>query len=279
MNTHFLQKIHQNKLNYFHNYFFQTYVEKIKRTTPLDNQSQGQLYLIMLRYLLANVPIQFALNICDEETELVDKVIREHVFGNTVSLKPKSSFYKDHANKYTEHFSSIVMKEGLSYVFSGTYDTGKTFSALHILTHVLYNNHTGYYIPYLKELKDFHDKVKYKDHTQDEEDLWNYITTCDLLVIDELGKEDVTDKVRTMLENILRTRNAAGKPTILVTNLLFYRPTKDLRGKETIENEFLNVYGNSIHQLMMQSFKVLGFSGHNESLRNRFKSNWDLLEV
>ena len=72
------------------------------------------------------------------------------------------------------------------------------------------------------------EKEKFSFNTQDE-DQQSYLSLvqeCDLLILDDLGTEFLSQFVTSMLYNIINTRLLEGRPTIISTNLTFQEISK-----------------------------------------------------
>jgi len=284
----FLHTLQSDKIDEF-NIRFKKHIKSLKESHESVfalKENEAFLYSITLPYVLANIPVDFIFEIIDESTEILDKLVAEIIvdYDQDLTVINKDSYkivkdmslYNQFINPYIDNIGTLVLEEGFSYIFSGAHDKGKTFSALHVLSHAIANGLSGYYFPYLKDIKDLHDKVKYKEHTKEEAALFKYINDCDFLVVDELGKENVNDNLKTILEQIIRTRSINSKPTILVTNLHFLGHGSSKRSP--LINQFAEVYGFSIFKLIYQNYRVIGFQSENQSFRKKFKADWSLLE-
>lgn len=102
-----------------------------------------------------------------------------------------------------------------SLLFMGDTGLGKTHLTLAI-TYELLNK--GYNVIYGAAYNLFSDMESehFDRHTNTQ---YNAAIECDLLVIDDLGGEFVSPYIQSLLYNIINTRDLAGKPTIINTNL------------------------------------------------------------
>lgn len=286
----FLYKIQEKEIESFRE-VFRDRLSAWKKKNPeifSSNENSSLLFSKYLNYVLANIPIDFIFSITDDNTEVIEKFVYDTTLsddGTSAIMGERCGMYKSHIIKYMDKIHLAVAEQGLSYVFSGMYDTGKTFTSLHILSRAVYHGMSGYYFPYLKDVKHLHDKVMFKEHSKEEAALYEYITTCDFLVIDELGKENINDNMRTILEQIIKTRIMNRKPTILVTNLFFRISTGKERvaissrvGKQEFINEFAETYGYSTCKALVSNYKILTFSSKEGSFRKRFSSDWSKLD-
>lgn len=58
-----------------------------------------------------------------------------------------------------------------------------------------------------------------REWAEAENDVLNYVKTCDLLVIDDLGTENVSEFTKEKMFNLIDTRYRANKPMLITTNL------------------------------------------------------------
>ncbi len=135
-------------------------------------------------------------------------------------------------------------------VLTGPVGTGKTHLSSAIANHVLAAGKAVLYIKIVR-LLDLLREVKFQDKDFDN-DLWQYITQVDLLIIDDLGTETLTDFAGEQILNILDERINYHLPFVLNTNL---SPTEldahyELRLVDRITgtSKFLVFSGDSIRQ-------------------------------
>ena len=114
-----------------------------------------------------------------------------------------------------EYVINFDPKHSDSLLFMGDTGLGKTHLTLSI-TYELLNK--GYNVIYgaaynlFSEMESEH----FDSHTNTK---YNAAIDCDLLVIDDLGGEFVSPYIQSLFYNIVNTRDLAGKPTIINTNL------------------------------------------------------------
>jgi len=113
-----------------------------------------------------------------------------------------------------------VMKGGYSLLFLGTNGTGKTFSSQKVILAFLSFGFSAHYITLKQYMFLYNEMITSKtEEKQFYKALIEEIKECDLVVIDELMKEDGSVKhVVTVLEEIIKRREADGLPTILISN-------------------------------------------------------------
>lgn len=80
-----------------------------------------------------------------------------------------------------------------------------------------------------------------------EPEIWHTVTRCDLLVIDDLGQDRLTDWTREQLHRLINERNAHGRRTVVTTNL----------GPREIED----VYGSAIADRLIDEATPIKFTG------------------
>lgn len=119
--------------------------------------------------------------------------------------------------RYADKFKEIK-KNGIGLLIHGVPGNGKTYLSCCIANKLL-----SQYIPVicvsinglLNRIKDTYNK--YGD--EGEADIINSLCRADLLIIDDLGVEKVTDWSRTMIYNIIDSRYRSKLPLIITTNL------------------------------------------------------------
>jgi len=118
-------------------------------------------------------------------------------------------------------------KSGKSLLFFGPNGCGKTVTAVWIIRDIIIQNGSNiscYYclVKDFVELDLFINRSTFGEEFERKKKLKNYIKNCDLLVLDELGKESTgkrnVDEIKVMLEMLLKHRTENGKATILITN-------------------------------------------------------------
>lgn len=158
--------------------------------------------------------------------------------------------------KYAEKFIKIGTAPKGLYLY-GSVGTGKTFASACIANYLMENGKTVLVMNlglYLIKLQ--------REWAEAENDILNYVKNCDLLVIDDLGVEKVSEWVLDKVFTLIDTRYRAEKPLIVTTNL-------NLKGKEnSIEDKFGIRAADRIEE-MCYSIKVIG-----ESKRKRLKDEF-----
>jgi len=156
------------------------------------------------------------------------------------------------------------LSNGLSMVFFGFNGAGKTYTAKYLLFKVIQKDRTGYHIN-SAELQRLYNQVNFSGEADlNLKCVLDHVMNCDLLVIDEVGKESLTDNFLVAFESILKGRASRDKSTIMVTNLNF-----DNEGK----NEFATRYGSSIYNMLYEHYRVILFSSKGE-FRKKQRKVW-----
>lgn len=134
--------------------------------------------------------------------------------NSTVIPKDRMSkilkFCREYANNFGKGSKSLLM--------CGTTGLGKTHLSLAIANEVI---EKGYGVIYcsapniLTKLQNEH----FSRNKNEESDTEEYLTDCDLLIIDDLGTEFITQFTSSAIYNILNTRIMTAKPTIISTNM------------------------------------------------------------
>ena len=151
---------------------------------------------------------------------------------------------------YADHFSlnsrSIVMR--------GATGLGKTHLSLAIANEVIRKGMSVVYVSapdILSRLEREHFSYQYRE----EEGTFNSLLKCDLLIIDDLGTEFISQFSVSAVYNIFNSRILSGKPMIINTNLSV--------------NELLTTYSQRFVSRMMGSCDKLDFIG--EDIRPRLR--------
>ena len=187
------------------------------------------------------------------KTNNFDNFKLEHYSSRKSELEPTSP--KKNMEKilsksmsFLKNFDSI--DENL--LFFGNSGTGKTFLS-HCITKELIDK--GYFVVYktaeelIKALKE----IRFNNDSSLEEMLIN----CDLLIIDDLGTEQISDFSKTELFNLLNTKLLKQKKMLVSTNLAL--------------DSLLKVYAERITSRLFGNFTACKFFGDDI----RIKKNWN----
>jgi DNA replication protein DnaC len=129
-----------------------------------------------------------------------------------VNDKNRVAFEK--AKEYAETFNP---KEGKGLLLTGTVGTGKTHLSAAIAMYLLQRLHSvvfGTVATLLAQLRGSFNSEKVTEW-----DILQRLMKCDLLIIDDLGKEKVTDWVEQTVYEIINARYENNRSLIITTNL------------------------------------------------------------
>ena len=120
------------------------------------------------------------------------------------------------AKKYAEKFIEKNCDVGI--LFYGNSGTGKTFTSACIGNYLMERGRNVIALNiglYLTELK--------QEWNKKETELLHKISKCDLLIIDDLGCEKISEWVLEKIFLLIDTSYRASKPVIITTNLFYSR--------------------------------------------------------
>ncbi len=128
---------------------------------------------------------------------------------------PSSKGIVEMMKKYVINFDK-VRENGTSFLFSGRTRRGKTHLACAVLNNIMRTGHKGIYISAVNYIR----KVKRSwttDSKISEDEIIESYLDYDLMVLDEIGKGQYTEKEKAMLFSIITRRYEEGLPTIGIT--------------------------------------------------------------
>lgn len=150
-------------------------------------------------------------------------------------------FTKNYAEKFTLNSENILM--------SGSTGLGKTHLSLAVANKVMGRGFNVIYDSALNVMYNV-DKERYN-----EGDTLKAIMNADLLILDDLGAEQETKSSVSTVYNIINTRIARRKPTVISTNLE--------------SNEISQRYGARVRSRLIGNYRQLHFSGNDIRLQIR----------
>jgi len=112
----------------------------------------------------------------------------------------------------------VAQQEGTSYLFSGQSATGKTHLACAIANNLLMKRNSVIYISQLEYVAMVKDSWKDGSKVSENEMVEKYLKP-DLLILDEVGKGQFTQKEKGFVHMLIDKRYLACKPTIGISNL------------------------------------------------------------
>ncbi|MEN6487850.1 MAG: ATP-binding protein, partial [Smithella sp.] len=145
----------------------------------------------------------------------ISKRFQQRTFNTFVTDTPgRKNVYKK-AREYAVKFSE-AQATGEGLYIEGTNGTGKTHLAAAI---GLYLTEQEYSVV-MKTSFDLLDEIKkaFDDQTKSEHQIMRAYRECDLLIIDDLGKEQCTDWSMSILYSIVNDRYESMRPIIITTN-------------------------------------------------------------
>lgn len=167
-------------------------------------------------------------------------------------LKFAKALYKKSA-EFAEDFD----KTERNLIFSGSTGTGKTFLSSCIANRALERGKTVYYQSSFKLFEIFENVKFQKNNYEENEDIIKYVYDADLLIIDDLGTEFITQYTSAVFFDILNTRMGNKKSTVISTNLSL--------------NDINSVYSRRVASRIVGDFTVLYTVGND--LRREKKLN------
>lgn len=185
--------------------------------------------------------IGFYSNNIDEKKYGINKSPRENIEG---------------IRKISEEFANnILVTEQKNLLFTGNTGLGKTFLANAIAKKTIENTNTVIY----QTAPIFMDKImEYKfsnDTTGMNKEQYNKIFDVDLLIIDDLGTETMTNNKFTELFNIINTRLLKNKKILISTNLTL--------------NQLFNRYDERLISRIIGEFTICKFVGDDIRLKKK----------
>ncbi len=171
----------------------------------------------------------------------VERMVKESKLGKRFRTRTFETFQVNDKNReayqtakqYTEKFKEYL-EDGTGLLLTGTYGTGKTHLAAAICHELIkqgYQPIFGTMITLLGKIK-----ATYSDDesAETEERIINTYLNCDLLIIDDLGKEKVSEWTLEKLYYVINSRYEDCLPIVITTN---YDPEKLVR-RLTVKDNF-----------------------------------------
>ncbi len=142
----------------------------------------------------------------------------DRTFDGYAVRTPEQRQALDLCRSYAQRFAQVRVR-GSCLLLVGGPGTGKTHLACAILTEVIRAGHTGFFMPVSAALRMIRDAYSPRAQRSETES-FALLTAPDLLVLDEVGVAIGNEsKRRAMLFDVLNTRYAEMRPTILIGNL------------------------------------------------------------
>ncbi len=209
--------------------------ESIKDTS-LDLQRQRAELLYQNGYPIDYLDKQYECKLCkdtgyiqDEICKCFKKVLAEEYLKNSnLQTIYKNKTFKsfdityyaetDHMQKVYDYCKKYVTRFGkqcIHMLFSGVPGCGKTHMSCAIGTSLINNGYFVLYTPVQQMISDF-EAFTFKNEKDADLDIYS---TCDLLIIDDLGAEMQTSFSDSVLYNVINNRINLKRPMIVSTNL------------------------------------------------------------
>lgn len=159
----------------------------------------------------------------------------------------------------TKSFVETFDKEGGNLLFYGETGVGKTFLSSCIAKALMDTQHTVLYQSAIHLFEDVcGDVIMKKGKNPINQEIYNYLYDCDLLIIDDLGTEFTNSFVISQLYDILNTRMRAKKSTVISTNLKLHDLTE--------------TYTDRISTRIIAEYTAFSFYGENVRLAKKRKA-------
>lgn len=134
---------------------------------------------------------------------------------NPENLKQKRIY--EFCLDYAENFAEVE-KTGRSFLMIGSVGTGKTHLSIGIALHIMQNGNSAVFTSASKMLREIKDTYR-RDSDYSESEVIKRYTSCDLLIIDEVGVQRGSDYEKDTLFDVINERYESVKPTIALSNL------------------------------------------------------------
>ncbi|MDO4458680.1 MAG: ATP-binding protein [Clostridia bacterium] len=148
-------------------------------------------------------------------------------------------------------FARNFRNETTGLLLTGSTGLGKTHLSLAIAGEVI---NQGYGVVY-GSAYGFANTMEKERFSDGGEDIVTVLTDADLLIIDDLGAENITKYTLSTMYNIIDTRIMRKKPTVISTNL--------------VATELDKIYGSRFSSRVFSAYKILKFSGKDVRLAKR----------
>ena len=178
---------------------------------------------------------------------------------------------------YLKNFDK-VLENGYSLYFYGNNARGKTFSALYAAYYLNRKSiesksiltRTFFYVNF-DTLIDIYLKSKLNNDQAYLTQLCSTILNCDLLIIDELGKEGKTHPhVISAAESIIKHRINICKPMIVIGNM---KPVKETTTDHS--STIVETYGQSVYSAMTEKTRFIYFSSQSNPDMRASEKAWE----
>lgn len=165
------------------------------------------------------------------KNSLMDKEFREKTFENWDPTKGNEKMYKV-GMRYSQNFKEMKAKK-MGLLIYGQPGNGKTYTSAAIA-----NNLISKYTPTIcVSINSLLDRIKLNYNrwgNEGEDTIINSLANADLVVIDDLGTEQLTEWSISRIYNIIDSRYRNGLPLIITTNVTL-QELEEKYGKRTYD--------------------------------------------
>ncbi|WP_369798242.1 ATP-binding protein [Cetobacterium sp. ZWU0022] len=154
-----------------------------------------------------------------KKLSIIDRDSGSNIFEKAKIVCDKENDFIEKFKKYSERFKK-ALESNIGILMSGFPGTGKTFYANCIANDIQERGYTVLSFNlsgYLRKIQE--DYANKRDFISEEEKLLQAVKEVDLLVIDDLGSEKLSDWGMEKVYNLIDERYKANKPIIITTNL------------------------------------------------------------
>ena len=154
---------------------------------------------------------------------MIPRRFRNKTLDNFETKEKFQQFVITIADDYLADLENNIAN-GVSLIFLGPCGTGKTHLACGIAHEAIKHGHTALFVSVSTLIR----KVRASWGTKSEEVVLKTFTDCGLLILDEVEIQAGTENERNILFDVLNTRYADMRPTIVISNLKLVEVTNYL---------------------------------------------------
>lgn len=246
----------------------------------LRNRFEGDKLVFILdglrKLVAANIPVKYI--IAHSFAKFSEISIYEVDYGRSgFTYADLSANNRPVPKRFSEQFSSFLnhidthLGRGVSICFFGYNSSGKSHAATYLLAKAVEAGFSGYYID-MATLYEKFNSARWNKGV--EGGFVRFLLNCDVLVIDELGKEPKTEAAVHAFEQILKIRASSGKSTIMCTNLDLVDRVDSSTKKRV--SKLRQRYGNSVYEAFVEHVFMFQFSRDGEFRASKRKRWSDL---
>ena len=152
---------------------------------------------------------------------IINTIYKQNYIGRKLQEMHLENFYFDSSNKYVFDVVNDYINKNKdtmksdSLIIMGKSDTGKTHLAAAIANKLIENDKTVL----MERLTNLLDRIRetYENNTKSENELIEIYSNADMLIIDDLGTEKISNWALEKLYTIIQNRYENGLPIIITT--------------------------------------------------------------